>query len=60
MNVIASTITDNCEASSKTFARLSEAIVDTKHTQQAANAMFDTSILTHLADRLQKHDEQVA
>jgi hypothetical protein len=59
MNSIVSTIVDNCEASSKTFARLSEAIADTKRTLHAANAKSDASF-TNLADRLQKHDAQVA
>jgi hypothetical protein len=59
MNAIVYTIAENCEASSKTFARLSEAIADTKRTQHAVNAKFDASF-THLSDRLQKHDAQVA
>ncbi len=59
MNAIVSTIADNCEALSKTFARLSEAIANTKRTQHAVNAKFDASF-THLADRLQKHNAQVA
>ncbi len=59
MNAIVSTIADNLEASSKNFARLSEAIANTKRTQHAVNAKFDAS-LNHLAERLQKHNAQVA
>ncbi len=59
MNAMVSTIADNCDALSKTFASLSEDIANTKRTQHAVNAKFDASF-THLADRLQKHNAQVA
>jgi hypothetical protein len=59
MNANVSTIADNCEALPKTFARLSEVIAKTKCTQHAVNEKFDASF-THLADRLQKPDAQVA
>jgi hypothetical protein len=58
MNEIVSTIVDNCVASFKTFAMLSDTLADNKHIQHAVTVQFDAS-LTHLAKRLQKRDALV-